>query len=74
MSAIESAFATAIVDRETHDASAWEASSGANITTTQHTDAIQPCVQHDTTGKRIFGLRMWSSRNAERDKSEYGLK
>ena len=73
MSAIESAFVTAVVDRET---SAWESSSGTSTptTTNRHTNPIPACAQHDTTEKKIFGLRMWSSRSAERDKSEYGLK
>ena len=74
MSAIESAFVTTVVDRETHDASARESISGTTTpTTTQYTNPIPACAQHDTTEKRIFGLRMWSSRSAERAKSEYGL-
>lgn len=70
MSAIESAFVTAVVDRET---SAWESSSGtATPTTTDRpTNPIPACAQHDITERRIFGLRMWSSKSAARDKSEY---
>lgn len=73
MSAIESAFVTAVVDREI---SAWESSTGANTTnttSTRHTNPIPACAQQDTTEKRIFGLRMWSSRNADQVKSEYAL-
>lgn len=66
MSAIESAFATAIVDQETHDTNQLGSRSGTSTPGT----GLEQCAQHDITEKRIFGLRMWSSRSVERGKSE----
>jgi hypothetical protein len=70
-SAIESAFANTVVDRETccePAAELWEYRiGGIQIGLLQS----PLCAQHDTTAKRISGLRMWMSRSAVRDKSGY---
>jgi hypothetical protein len=71
MFAIESAFVTTIVDREKHNNNAreWDLSAHA----TQHSNPTQQCAPQDTTEGRIFGLKMWNSKSAERDKSEYDI-
>jgi hypothetical protein len=68
MSAIESAFVNTVVAREKCDsAELWANRIGG----TQIGLLQSPCAQHDTTEKRISGLRMWMSRSVVRDKSGY---
>jgi hypothetical protein len=69
MSAIESAFVNTVVAREECNASAelWAYRTGG----TQTEQRLTACAQHDTTGKKISGLKMWRSKSVVRDKSGY---
>ena len=68
MSAIESAFVNTVLDRENLSTKEWDCSSGDSRNRKR-----SQCAQQDTTEKRIFALRMWSSRSAGWDKSGYVL-
>lgn len=72
MSAIESAFATAVIEQEYHDLPDWASSSG-DTNGNSSTTPLQQCAQHGTTELRMFASRMWSRRSVGQAKSEYAL-
>lgn len=66
MSAIESAFVNSIIIQER------DKTKDSRVRNLYQNTHIQ-CVQQDTMAKRISGLRMWTSRNVDEDKSGYVL-
>lgn len=68
MFAIESAFVNSVLDRENYKTKEGDLNSGDSRNRKR-----SQCAQQDTTEKRIYALRMWSSKSAGWDKSGYVL-